>query len=136
MWHDIQSRVAILITNSNVACFKFDDFLQVLAILHKYVFVIISCLYLDLSENEIYLNGRLVQVGEEFCGSDSAEIQTSIKGQSSHYFRKYHLSRLEELKLFLENEAWHPCPVKPGFNLLNLQVISLFLFLKGGKLYI
>lgn len=64
----------------------------------------------------------MAQIGEEFCGSDSAEIQTSIRGQSSHYFRKYHLSRLEELRLFLENEAWNPCPVKPNFNLLHLQV--------------
>lgn len=65
---------------------------------------------------------RVVQIGEEFCGSESTDIQTSIRGQSSHYFRKYHLSRLEELRLFLENEAWNPCPVKPNFNLLHLQV--------------
>lgn len=63
-----------------------------------------------------------MQIGEEFCGSDSAEIQSSIKDQSRHYFQKYHLSRLEELRLFLENEAWTPCPVKPNFNLLHLQV--------------
>lgn len=98
LWHDIQSRVSILISNSKVTDFKFDDFLQVLGILHK-----------------------LVQIGEEFCGSDSAEIQSSIKDQSRHYFQKYHLSRLEELRLFLENEAWTPCPVKPNFNLLHLQ---------------
>lgn len=68
---------------------------------------------------------RLVQIGEEFCGSESVEIQNSIRDQSSHYFRKYHSSRLEELRLFLENEAWHPCPVKPIFNLLHLQVRPL-----------
>lgn len=39
LWHDIQSRVAILITNASVVNLKFDDFLQVLSILHKYDFL-------------------------------------------------------------------------------------------------
>lgn len=67
----------------------------------------------------------MIQVGEEFCGSDSAELQSSMKEQSSNYFRNYHLSRLGELRLFLENEAWTPCPVKDDFNLLHLQVNNL-----------
>lgn len=98
LWHDVQSRVSLLINGCDVSYFKFDDFLRILAILHK-----------------------LIQVGEEFCGSDSAELQSSMKEQSSNYFRNYHLSRLGELRLFLENEAWTPCPVKDDFNLLHLQ---------------
>nr|XP_018909417.1 PREDICTED: syndetin [Bemisia tabaci] len=98
LWTDIQSKVTPLIFGADLASFKFDDFLQVLAIIH-----------------------RLVIVGEEFCGSESSELKNSVRTQSSNYFRRYHASRLEELKLFLENEIWTPCPVKSDFTLLQLQ---------------
>lgn len=38
LWHDVQSRVSLLINGCDVSYFKFDDFLRILAILHKYVF--------------------------------------------------------------------------------------------------
>lgn len=31
-------------------------------------------------------------------------------------------ARLEDLKMFLEHEAWHLCPVKPNFSLLKVSV--------------
>lgn len=65
---------------------------------------------------------RLIEVGEEFCGSKSEDLQNSIKKQSSNYFRNYHRDSLEELRIFLENESWELCPVKPDFSILQLQV--------------
>lgn len=36
------------------------------------------------------LSSRLMQVGEEFCGSKSEVLQESIKRQSVNYFKNYH----------------------------------------------
>jgi hypothetical protein len=67
----------------------------------------------------------LIEIGEEFCGSKSEDLQDSIKMQSDNYFRNYHHDRLEELRIFLENESWEMCPVKPDFTMLQLQVCML-----------
>ncbi|MEQ2291016.1 Syndetin, partial [Ameca splendens] len=62
-----------------------------------------------------------MQVGEEFCGSKSEVLQESIKRQSVNYFKNYHRARLEELRMFLENETWELCPVKSNFNIDQLH---------------
>lgn len=69
-----------------------------------------------------------MEVGEEFCGSLSEDLQDSIKQQSIHYFAAYHRERLEEMRIFLENEGWELCPVKPTFSILQLQVIFLLVY--------
>lgn len=61
-------------------------------------------------------------MGEEFCSSKSEDLQESIRKQSVNYFKNYHGQRLDELKIFLENEMWEICPVKPSFDILQLQV--------------
>lgn len=73
---------------------------------------------------------RLIEIGEEFCGSKSEDLQNSIKKQSSNYFGNYHNERLEELRIFLENESWEMCPVKPEFTILQLQVWRLLITLQ------
>ncbi|XP_014033994.1 syndetin isoform X2 [Salmo salar] len=50
-------------------------------------------------------------IGGGFCGSKSELLQESIKRQSVNYFKNYHRTRLEELRMFLENEKWERCPV-------------------------
>lgn len=69
---------------------------------------------------------RLMQVGEEFCSSKSEDLQESIRKQSVNYFKSYHAQRLEELRIFLENEIWEICPVKVTFDILQLQVSDVF----------
>lgn len=65
---------------------------------------------------------RLIQVGEEFSGGNSESLEESIRRQSLNYFRSYHRAKLDELRMFLENEGWELCPVKPSFSILMLQV--------------
>ena len=65
---------------------------------------------------------RLIQVGEEFSGANSESLEESIRRQSLNYFRSYHRAKLDELRMFLENEGWELCPVKPSFSILMLQV--------------
>ncbi|XP_046985077.1 syndetin [Schistocerca americana] len=111
MWHDVQSRVGAYLMGCDLARFKFEEFLQILSVVH-----------------------RLMEVGEEFCGSKSEELQNSIREQSTNYFKSYHRERLEELRLFLENENWELCPVKNNFTILQLQEFkSLRNALKGIK---
>ncbi|XP_066144425.1 syndetin isoform X1 [Euwallacea fornicatus] len=98
IWDDVQRKVSSLLLNAHLAAYKFDQFVQVLRVVH-----------------------RLIQVGEEFCGSKSEDLQESIRKQSACYFKNYHAQRLEELKIFMENEMWEICPVKPAFSILQLQ---------------
>lgn len=98
IWQDVQSRFSTYLFSSDLASFKFDNFLQVLGLVH-----------------------RLMEVGEEFCGSQSEELQKSVRQQSENYFGKYHRGCLEELRIFLENESWTHCPVKSDFSCLQLQ---------------
>lgn len=76
----------------------------------------------------MFFFSRLMQVGDEFCCSKSEDLQESIRKQSVNYFKNYHAQRLEELRIFLEHESWEICPVKPTFEILQLQVNLLFYF--------
>ncbi|VEN33781.1 unnamed protein product [Callosobruchus maculatus] len=103
IWDDVQRKVSSLLLNADLANYKFDQFVQVLRVVH-----------------------RLIQVGEEFCQSKSEDLQESIRKQSANYFKNYHAQRMDELKIFLENEMWEICPVKPSFDILQLQEFKSF----------
>ncbi len=67
---------------------------------------------------------RLIEVGHSFCGSASDTLQESLKKQCWSYFQSYHLARLEELQMHLENEGWALCPVRSTFRAQHLVVSS------------
>ncbi|KAI5621830.1 syndetin isoform X1 [Silurus asotus] len=98
IWQDVQLKVKAYLLGTDMSNFKYDDFIVVLDII-----------------------SRLMQVGEEFCGSKSEVLQESIKRQSVNYFKNYHRTRLEELRMFLENETWELCPVKSNFSITQLH---------------
>ncbi|XP_053570024.1 syndetin [Bombina bombina] len=98
IWQDVQLKVKTYLLGTDMSIFKYDDFILVLDII-----------------------SRLMQVGEEFCGSKSEVLQESIRKQSVNYFKNYHRTRLEELRMFLENETWELCPVKSSFSILQLH---------------
>ncbi|XP_064402332.1 syndetin-like isoform X2 [Halichondria panicea] len=98
VWRDVQQKVRPYLLAADMSQFKYDDFLRVLEIVN-----------------------RLISVGVEFCGEGSDSLQESMRQQSLKYFKNYHRGRLEELKLFLENEAWEPCPVRSSFNTQKLR---------------
>ncbi|XP_068626098.1 syndetin [Battus philenor] len=103
IWHDVQAKVSTFLRSSGLEDYPFEKFIQMLGILRK-----------------------LTQVAEVFCGDKSDLLQDFIKTQSVSYIKNYHRGRMEELKLFLENEGWEQCPVKSTFNLLNLQEFKQF----------
>ncbi|XP_062899907.1 syndetin isoform X1 [Mobula hypostoma] len=98
IWQDVQLKAKTYLLGTDLSNFKYDDFILVLDII-----------------------SRLMQVGEEFCGSKSEVLQESIRKQSLNYFKSYHRIRLEELRMFLENETWELCPVKSNFSILQLH---------------
>ncbi|XP_054847472.1 syndetin isoform X2 [Eublepharis macularius] len=98
IWQDVQLKVKTYLLGTDMSNFKYDDFIFVLDII-----------------------SRLMQVGEEFCGSKSEVLQESVRKQSVNYFKNYHRTRLEELRMFLENETWELCPVKSSFSILQLH---------------
>lgn len=98
IWQDIQQKVKFYILASDISSFTFDEFIKVLDIVR-----------------------RLVDIGEEFCGSESEDLQESVRKQTVNYFLNYHRGCLEELRMFLENESWELCPVRANFSILHLQ---------------
>lgn len=56
-----------------------------------------------------------MEIGEELCGFKSKDLQESMRKQSLSYFSHHHTSRLDELRIFLENDGWELCPVKSNF---------------------
>lgn len=79
---------------------KFDEFIEILTV-----------------------NNRLIEIGQEYCNRscDSQIMLKATKEQTLSFFKSYHINHLEELKMFLENEIWHLCPVKSSFSLFKLH---------------
>ncbi len=79
---------------------------------------------------------RLMDIGEQFCRNDSNILHEAMRQQSVVYFRSYHNGRLEELKMFLENETWQSCPVKSTFHITQLHVNKkVFKNFKNNRLF-
>ncbi|PIK49551.1 putative coiled-coil domain-containing protein [Apostichopus japonicus] len=98
IWQDVQQKVKLFLIATDLSSVKYDDFIYVLDLVN-----------------------RLIDIGQEFCGSGSEGLHESIRQQSLKYFKNYHNSRMEELRMFMENEGWRICPVKSNFTHLNLH---------------
>ncbi|CAF4550005.1 unnamed protein product [Rotaria sp. Silwood1] len=98
LWNEIQQKMKTFLLENNMTHFKFEAFIQVLKVIN-----------------------RLMEIGEQFCQSDSSILQEAMRRQSVVYFRSYHNGRLDELKMFLENETWQRCPVKSTFHITQLH---------------
>ncbi|KAK8386041.1 hypothetical protein O3P69_010636 [Scylla paramamosain] len=101
IWQDVQAKVRTFTLASDLAHFKFDDFLRILDVMNK-----------------------LIEVGECFCGSKSETLRESIKQQSINYFRNHHRARMEELRMFLENEGWEALQVPQGRDTSLTRITS------------
>uniref|UniRef100_A0A0K0D962 Separase n=1 Tax=Angiostrongylus cantonensis TaxID=6313 RepID=A0A0K0D962_ANGCA len=68
---------------------------------------------------------RFHDFGHRFFGDSSDEIAVSLEKQAIAYFVHYHLERVEELRVFLENECFTLCPVPNQFTIFDLQIAQL-----------
>lgn len=97
IWNDIQSKLSVFLsTSQTMHTLKYEQFIQVLSIVQ-----------------------RLRKVGMEFCNEPSPLLIESMKTQSVQFFQRYHKSCLDEIRLFLDNEAW--MPVHSFSDLTQLQ---------------
>lgn len=97
IWNDIQSKLSVFLSTSRTLHkLKYEQFIQVLSIVQ-----------------------RLRKVGMEFCCEQSTLLMDSMKSQSVQFFQHYHKSSLDEIRLFLDNEAW--MPVHSFTDLIQLQ---------------
>ena len=108
IWQDIKQRIKPYLQGTDLASFQFDNFIAVLNI-----------------------TNRLIKVGEEICGDKSLDLQDNMRKQSLNYFQSYHRARMEELRMFLENEMWDVWPVRPSFTIYSLKE---FTFLRASAL--
>lgn len=110
IWNDIQSKICVYLQSSIVKTLKYEQFIQVLSVIQ-----------------------RLKKVGAEFCGENSEKLIGTMKMQSEEFFHRYHLSCLDEICLFLDNESW--TVVDSFANILQLQVNGVNLNCKILKIY-
>lgn len=97
IWNDIQSKLSIFLsTSQTLYTLKYEQFIQVLSIVQ-----------------------RLRKVGMEFCNEPSTLLMESMKSQSVQFFHRYHKTCLDEIRLFLDHEAW--MPVHSFSDLTQLQ---------------
>lgn len=96
VWSDMQSKVCTYLDSPAVHQLKFEQFIQVLSIVM-----------------------RLKKVGQEFCGDASQRLLETIRRQSEEYFLRYHRQCLDEIGLFLDNEAWECIDSFSGFGQLQ-----------------
>lgn len=98
MWHDVEIKISTFLAATDLTPLKFEQFVQVLGIVN-----------------------RLMEVGEEVCGSQTENLQKTMRNQCLLYFSHYHACRLDELRIFLEHDGWELCPVKSTFVATQLQ---------------
>ena len=111
LWQDVQKKVKLFLCSSNFALFKYDEFISILDII-----------------------SRLIEIGEEFCLSKSEDLQETVKNQTVNYFKAFHRSTLDELKMFLEHEAWELGPVTNNFSIHKMREFHfLHLYILDSK---
>ncbi|GMS89946.1 hypothetical protein PENTCL1PPCAC_12121, partial [Pristionchus entomophagus] len=69
----------------------------------------------------IELATRFRSFGRVHFGYAGSEIDNSLEKQSVLFFARQHAEKMEELKMFVENEAFAVCPVPQNFSLFDLQ---------------
>uniref|UniRef100_A0A0R3RYK8 Vps54_N domain-containing protein n=1 Tax=Elaeophora elaphi TaxID=1147741 RepID=A0A0R3RYK8_9BILA len=90
----------------------------------------LSLLKIDQFLDIIEMSNRFKQFGRTYFGNICGEVKMSLEKQSDLYFKRFHYERMDELRMFLENEAFAVCPVPLQFTLFDLQEFS---FLKESS---
>ncbi|CAI4230542.1 unnamed protein product [Auanema sp. JU1783] len=76
------------------------------------------------------LSNRFRAFGKKYFLDNSDELAVTLQRQTLYYFKRYHSERIEELKMFLENECFTLCPIPNQFTIFDLQD---FQFLKENR---
>lgn len=101
IWNDIQAKICIFISSTKLNQLKYENFIQILSIVQ-----------------------RLKRVGQEFCDDNSTKMIDIMNTQSIEFFKRYHVSCLDEVHLFIEHEVW--AQVSSFSCVTQLQEFRLF----------
>lgn len=83
IWSDIQAKMTIFISSTKLSKLKYESFIQILSIVQ-----------------------RMKKVGYEFCDDNSLKMLDAMKNQCIEFFKRYHVTCLDEINLFIEHEVW------------------------------
>ncbi|XP_053202865.1 syndetin-like isoform X1 [Panonychus citri] len=109
IWQEAQQKLRLLVQSHDMSTCSFEELMTILRI-----------------------SRRMMDIGSEFCDNNSTEFEETLHAKTVNYFNHYHKTRLDELRMYLENESWTVCPVKNGFQCFDLQE---FKFLKPLRTY-
>lgn len=104
IWQEAQQKLRALVQSHDMSNCSFEELMTILRV-----------------------SRRMIDIGMEFCDNNSTEFEETLHEKTVNYFNHYHKTRLDELRMYLENESWTVCPVKNGFQYFDLQE---FKFLK------
>lgn len=93
----------------------------------------LSLLKIDQFLDIIEMSNRFKQFGRTYFGNVCGEVTMSLEKQSDQYFKRFHYDRMDELRMFLENEAFALCPVPLQFTLFDFQEFSFLKELSGCR---
>ena len=74
--------------------------------------------------NMIKIMNMIIALGKAFCDSPSSSLVEAIRNLSLDYFKQFHKLRMDDLKIFLENESWELCPLPFNFTLEQFNEFS------------
>lgn len=83
IWSDIQAKMTIFISSTKLSQLKYESFIQILSLVQ-----------------------RMKKVGSEFCDDPSQKMLDAMKSQCIEFFKRYHVTCLDEINLFIEHEIW------------------------------
>lgn len=98
LWHETQRKWITLLTGHDLSSLSFDQLLIILRLMRK-----------------------AQQLGAEFCGSESSELEEAISRLASNYLLSFHRSKMDELRLYLDMEEWVRFPVRNSFSIDQLH---------------
>ncbi|XP_031783963.1 syndetin isoform X1 [Nasonia vitripennis] len=104
--NDVETKLIIFIDGFDLMNLKFEELLQAL--------------------NTV---DRMLKIGKILCKSNMTKLYECSKNKLLMYFDFYHASRLEELKIFLENDGWGLCPIKSSFRVTQLLEFKQFKYI-------
>ncbi|VDN50982.1 unnamed protein product [Dracunculus medinensis] len=89
----------------------------------------LSTLNFDHFLDIVDMSARFRHFGRKYFGNSCTEVSVTLEKHIHLYFGRYHHDKMEELRMFLESEAFAPCPLPQRFTIFDLQE---FAFLKGS----
>jgi hypothetical protein len=68
----------------------------------------------------------MINLGKEFCNSESRELEESIREKSEEFTVRFHLESFQVLRMMLEADSWRHIPISSTNSETLLQILESF----------